>query len=135
MSNKKKALRNENQEKLDIRMGKKDHHHFCYPRKSWNSENRLALRRMHYCICVLEKPLHNRIHIKVGVVSIPTDEIAGEVASKLKNLLNNGLASCADPPEERLRLLASLFAEKAPWTANALYEQARIIDEWNRRLS
>ena len=129
-----KKDKRKNEEKLAIKRGEKDHHHLCFPRKSWNSDNRLRLRRMHYCICVLEKPLHNKIHIEVGLVSIPSDEVAGEVASKLETLLVNGLISCQDPPEQRLRLLASLFSEKAPWTANALYEQARVIDEYNRRL-
>ena len=131
MSKRKKEI---SEEARLIKTGKSDHHHFCFPRKSWNTENRLRLRRMHYCISVLNKRLHARIHIEVGVVSIPTDEIAGEVADKLETLLVNGEISYSDPPEDRLRTIAKLFSEKAPWTANALYEQARIIDEYNRRL-
>lgn len=132
MSKRKKEL--DKEQKL-IRQGEADHHHLCFPRKGWVSENRLRLRRMHYCIVVLKKRLHNRIHMEIGVVSIPPDEVAGEVADKLEAMLISGEISCQDPPEDRLRVLAKLFEEKATWTANALYEQARIIDEYNRRLS
>lgn len=126
--------KNESEVNKAIRLGQKNHHHFCFPRRSWNIGGRLNLRRMHYCIAVLPKKLHNRIHIEIGVVSIPPEEVAEEVARKVETLLVNNLVSCSDPPEERLRMLGRLFSEKAPWTANALYEQARIIDEYNRRL-
>lgn len=108
-----------------------NHHHILWERRLWNSGSLRALREYYYCIVPLPKEtIHKLIHEKIRNVPVPKQSYARYVLDELKKLDDVGAISDKDRIEKRLSVLICFFDCIEQETANALWEQLKIVREF-----
>lgn len=107
-------------------------HHLLWMRKMWYSGSLRSLRDYYYCIVWLPKDtVHKTIHERVPYIPVPKSSYAHYVLEKLKQLDAIGAISDEDSVEKRLGVLLFYFDCIEPKTAEALWEQLKVVREYN----
>ncbi len=128
----KKKKHKKHHEKHSVVSSYFNNHHLLWMRKMWNSGSLRNLREFHYCIVSLPKDtIHKEIHEKVPFVPPPKPSYAKYVLEELKKLDDIGAISDDDKIEKRLGVLICYFDCIEQKTADALWEQLKIVREYN----
>lgn len=110
---------------------KKDLHHLCWPRSSWNAGYAHAIRNYPYFVVELPKDtVHREIHHQMRQVPVPSAFAAHTAWQQIKILEHFGVLHPDDPPEKRLGILVGLFDCSSQKTADAFRRQAKIIRKY-----
>lgn len=131
MSKKKKHIK-KHRKKLVKVASYMNRHHLLWMRKMWNSGSLKNLRDFYYCIVSLPKDtVHKEIHERIACIPTPKPAYARYVLDRLRELDEIGSISDDDSVEKRLGVLLFYFDCIEPKTASALWEQLKIVREYN----
>ena len=131
MAKKKKHIK-KHHKKLAKNNSTMNRHHLLWMRKMWYSGSLRGLRDYYYCIVSLPKDtLHKEIHERVAYIPTPKSSYAHYVLDNLKRLDEIGAISEEDSVEKRLGVLLFYFDCIEPKTAEALWEQLKVVREYN----
>lgn len=107
-------------------------HHLLWMRKMWYSGSLRKLRDYYYCIVWIPKDtMHKAIHERVAYIPVPKNAYAHYVLGELEKLDELGAISEEDTIEKRLSVLLFFFDCAEQKTANALWEQLKVVREYN----
>lgn len=111
-----------------------DRHHLLWCRRDWRIGYAHALREHWYFRMAIPKnTLHARIHESIACIPVPSGTSAKEAFRQLTFLETYGAIHKSDSIEKRLKLLIALFDCQEPATADALKQQLRIVQEYNKK--
>lgn len=107
-----------------------DRHHIFFQRRHYTG-NLLKLRLFHYCIVAIPRnTLHKTIHEYIGDIPAPREKNVSLILAILCELEKGGLISNNDNIQKRLSVLINVMEDIEPRTAEALYKQLEIVNEY-----
>ena len=133
MAKKKKRHIKKHHKKIVVVSSTYNQHHLLWMRKMWYSGSLRNLREFYYCKIFLPKDtLHKEIHERIPFIPTPKPAYAKYVLGELKKLDETGAISEDDKIEKRLSVLIFFFDCIEPKTASALWEQLKVVREYNK---
>lgn len=133
MAKKKKRHIRKRHKKLSATTSILNRHHLLWMRKMWYGGSLRSLRDYYYNIILLPKDtLHKTIHERIPYIPTPKPAYAHYVLDELKKLDEVGAISENDGAEKRLSVLICFFDCIEQKTADALWEQLKIVREYNK---
>jgi len=106
--------------------GPTNRHHCCYQKQFWTRGHAKAVRNFWYCIIPLNVNFHRGIHANITSIPVPDEQTAKTVYYNLIALEKSGALKEEDTFEQRILLIAALFDDDAPATAQALRKQLEV---------
>lgn len=132
MAKLKKHKKHRKRKILRLKTSALNRHHLLWERKMWNSGSLRELREFYYCkVNIPRDTLHKEIHERVPFVPTPNPKYAKFVLNELKHLDEIGAIREDDSVEKRLGVLICYFDCIEQKTASALWEQLKIVREYN----
>lgn len=112
-------------------MGRKEkktnHHHLCWPKKSWSIGYAWALRNHWYLRIEMPRDKHDALHRKLDGIPAPKGNSAKEAYEQLELLTRYHAIHNDDSLEKRLELLINLFTYCDAPTARAFKKHLNIL--------